>query len=180
MFDESLISDTALPGADPPAPAIAAVEPNGAKSAPENSASDIRSALAEFKQTLTDLTRKNMPEIEQVRCELQQTAAERDQAAGELKQLKRENMLKKLAENHGFSDLDYLDFILQKNNIDPAENTPCNDFMQKLKTTHPRYFISPVKSGSGSRPGNAPMQIGNCRGRMEALEMMLTAAPEVL
>ena len=62
MFDESLISDTALPGADPPAPAIAAVEPNGAKSAPENSASDIRSALAEFKQTLTDLTRKNMPE----------------------------------------------------------------------------------------------------------------------
>lgn len=180
MFDESLISDTALPGADPPAPAIPAVDTHGTKGVPENSASDIRSALAEFKQTLTDITRKNMPEIEQVRCELQQTAAERDQAAGELKQLKRDNMLKKLAENHGFSDLDYLDFILQKNNIDPADDAPCNDFMQKLKTTHPRYFISPVKSGSGSRPGNAPMPVSSSRGRMEALEMMLTSAPEVL
>jgi hypothetical protein len=54
--------------------------------------------------------------------------------------------------------------------------------MQEFRKSNPRYFALPVKSGSGSRPGNAPVSgaTSNANCRMDALEELLSSAPEIV
>ena len=142
---------------------------------------DLQNELMALKKAFTDYTRQNLPEIDQVRQQLRDTAAERDNVAGELKTLRRHNAIKTLASQYGFTDAEYLDFVLQKNNVEPDNNDLANAFMQQFRQTNPRYFALPVKPGSGSRPGSAPAAGKNSAGSaLDMLEDMLSSAPELI
>lgn len=182
MVDESVIAEAdkhydAVQLAHPPPENISTP---GNENFGKDAVAELQQEFAELKHAFFNYTRQNMPEIDRVREELQQTAAERDSSVKELNALKREKQLNILAGDFHFNDVEYLDFILQKNNISPDDTEQISSFMQKFRTSNPRYFILPVKSGAGSRPGNAPeyCRAGGSK-RMDALEMMLSGAPEI-
>jgi len=142
----------------------------------------LQSELQALKNAFSEFARQNMPEIEQVKQQLRSATAERDNVAGELEKLRRHNAIKSLAAQYGFTDPEYLDFVLQKNQIAPDKSELADSFMQEFRKSNPRYFALPVKPGSGSRPGNAPVHGAasavSCR--MDALEELLSSAPEIV
>ena len=170
-----------IPEAAAPATGNAASSPPPAGSMPDSTTMQLQSDLQELKKQFSEFTRQNLPEIDRVRQELASTAAERDNTASELQKLRRENAIKNLAETYGFTEVEFLDFVLQKNQIDTDNAEAAANFMQQFKIAHPRYFALPVKSGAGSRPGSAQHSgTANAAGsRMDALENMLNNAREI-
>ena len=178
MVDEKITTAAHTGSASPPptgTPANTAVQP------PENLWNDLQQELKELKKSFADLKLQGLPEIEQVKQQLLDTVSERDNVAGELRILRRSNSIAALAEQYGFTDKEYLDFVLHKNQIDPEQADQTAQFMQQVKAEHPRYFALPVKAGSGSRPGSAPLTGagGSSTSRMDALENMLNHAREI-
>ena len=182
MVDESFIPADAPPGAESPA-----LPSPGSQDIQETSSNKITSEqlhqeLAELKRSFAEFARQNLPEIDQVRQELAAATAERDSAAGELRQIKRQTQLADLAAKYGFSDVEYLDFVLHKHNIAPDDAEKTTAFMQKFRQSNPHNFILPLQPGSGSRPGALPdkrkySQAGTSR--MDEVELMLSGAPEI-
>ena len=184
MIDESVIAEADAPDIDiaaqlthPPPEKTSQPDPSPSG---QDAVAVLQQEFSALKHAFAEYTRQNMPEIDRVRAELRQTVAERDNSVSELNTLKREKQLNALAGDYHFNDVEYLDFILQKNNISPDNKEQTAAFMQDFKNRNPRYFILPVKSGAGSRPGSAPRSVSVQSGsRMDALEMMLSGAPEI-
>lgn len=176
LITEALPASEASPSPPPGQPAESAAQ------SPENLLNVLQMELKDLKKSFADLKRQNLPEIEQVRQQLRETISERDTVAGELNTLRRKNTVSDLAKQYGFTDAEYLDFILQKNQIDPAQDDLTGKFMQGFKQNHPRYFALPVKPGAGSRPGSAPEGIHaiHSNNRMDNLEILLSNAPEII
>lgn len=168
--------------ASPPENASASPPPVSTTGENAQSMEQLQGELQALKNAFSEFARQNLPEIDRVKQQLRDTAAERDNVAGELKHLRRQNAISSLAAQYGFTDPEYLDFMLQKHQIEPDKNDIANAFMLDLKKSNPRYFALPIKPGSGSRPGNAPVTGGsamaNCR--MDALEELLSSAPEII
>jgi hypothetical protein len=177
MVDETLIT-TVTPGdgaaVSPPIPPEAAESPHVAE------LNALQQEVAELKKSLTQLAQSPANSLEQLRQELQTATGQRDQIRNELEQLQRSNQLTQLARTCGFNDVEYLDFLLQKNQIDITDTEAADQFIQQFKTANPRYFSLPVKPGSGSRPnGNRVSAVTGSGNRMSALESMLADAPEI-
>ena len=189
MVDETFNDVAALSdkAASPPPPENIPGSPGSPPPEPENPPVELaalQQELAELKKSLRGiLTQETLSGTEQIRCELQSTAAQRDHLHGELKLLQRNNQLQKLASGSGFNDVEFLDFLLQKHQIDPDDNTGATRFLQEFKAANPRYFSLPLKPGSGSRPGtnlhNGVSELPHGANRMAALESMLAGAPEI-
>ncbi|MBE6368590.1 MAG: hypothetical protein E7056_00325 [Lentisphaerae bacterium] len=183
MVDEKINTDVALPGAASPPPAA---EPDknrsGTVAAPSNELSLLKQDLEQLKQHFAEYAQRDLPEIDRVKQQLQAAASQRDSAAAELKELKRQNLLSKAAAKHGFNDVDYLDFILQKNQIEVEDPQQLAGFLDEFRKSNPRYFSLPLKPGSGSRPGNSSNAAGMAEygnGRFDAVQQMLAGAPEL-
>ena len=164
---EKNIKNTLPAGVDPPAP-------------PANDAALLRSEVAELKNAFEQFLTREKPELERLNSELASTAAQRDEAAGELQKLRRSTAVADLAAAYSFGDAEYLDYILLKNHIDPANTAAAGEFMQNYRTMHPHNFNLPVKSGAGSRPDNRPNGFYSNGSRMDALENLLSTAPEII
>ena len=178
MVDESFIA-AAAPPCDTPLPV--AVE----KAVPEHAlpgGTDLQHEVAELKRAFADYMHKEIPEIDRMRKELHETARERDTHAAELKKLKQDHSLSSIAADYNFNDVEYLGFILQKNQVQLDDPGAIKSFMQQLKADKPRFFNLPLKQGAGSRPGNAPENVfpGGKLKRMDALEMMISNAREII
>lgn len=190
MVDETLntvavLSDNTVPSPPPVnTPGSPEAPPPGPENAPDTLTA-LKHEVSELKKSLDGiLARQVLPADEQIRRELQHTAAQRDQVHGELKQLQRTTQLQKLADRCGFNDVEYLDFILQKHQVDPIDTAGADRFLQEFKKASPRYFSVPLKPGSGSRPGTSPHQDTKLppdgANRMAVLESMLAGAPEFI
>ncbi|MEG2075080.1 MAG: hypothetical protein RRY34_01150 [Victivallaceae bacterium] len=91
----------------------------------------------------------------------------------------RRRNVEQLATKHKFADVDYLDFLLNKEQI-PSDNAECCDnFINTLRQKAPRYFNNELKSGGGTRLNLADrsefiraVQSGN-------VDDMLRFAPEI-
>lgn len=159
----------ALPGADPPDP-----------TSDNDPVELLRSELASLKSAFEEFTSLEKPELERLQSELQSATAQRDQNADELQQLKRRQSVAEISAEYGFGDAEYLDFVLRKHQIDPADTQTTAEFMQRFRNTHPNNFNLPVKPGSGSRPEASFHTMHNSNlSRMDALENMLSGAPEI-
>jgi len=183
MVDESLIPVAAPPGADPPAPQDAANPANNIP-LPDNGnvTEQLQKEFTELKRAFAEFTSQHIPGIDQIRQDLAAAAAERDSANGELRRLKRQNCLNDLAGKHGFCDVEYLDFVLDKHNIELEDTEKVNEFMQQLRQNNPRNFVLPLQPGAGSRPGALPEKRkypSAGTSRMDAVELMLSGAPEI-
>lgn len=179
MVNEALIAGTVPSGADPPAAVVNPAADTNGKSPSELQI--LQQEIAALKKALADQTVPSPTETVRMRRELAEIAAQRDSAANELRKIKRSQALADLAVGQHFNDAEYLDFILQKNNIEPDDAEKTSAFLQEFKKDHPRYFSLPVKSGAGSRPGaiteSASVPAGT--NRFDAVEMMLAGAPEI-
>ena len=185
MVDERLITaaassqDAAAPPQVPPAQAESS-KPEVVSG--EKKLAELQAELTALKNAFSEYQLKDMPEIDRVKNELQLAAEERDQAANELKELKRKQQLELIAGEHHFNDVEYLDFMLHKNNIDLFQNEKITEFMQTLKKSNPRCFTVPLTPGAGSRPYADAGKISSGRrsdSRLDVLENMLSTAPVI-
>ena len=110
MVDESFIAAEAPPDGNEPVP-----EKGTLPEAPLPRQAEIQQMLAEMKQTLTEFMQQSRPELEKMQTILHNTVQERDNHAAELKQIKASQALQNIAADYSFNDVEYLDFILQKN-----------------------------------------------------------------
>ena len=177
MVDESFIAAASPPCDAEPSAAAAPVPETSPPGRP-----DLHKEFAELKQAFADFMQKQQPEIDRMRNELHNTARERDDHAAELKQLKVGTALKRIAEDYSFNDAEYLEYVLQKNNVCTDDADAVKAFMLELKKSKPRFFNLPLKSGAGSRPGTpsgTALPSGDLK-RMDALEFMISHAREIV
>ena len=175
MVDESFIAAEA-----PPGDAVTIPEEQALSESPLPPAAEFQQMFAELKQSLAEF-KQSRPELEVVRKELRETALQRDNHAAELKKLKVAQTLQSIADDYSFNDVEYLEFVLQKNNVQCDNPEAVKSFMLELKKSKPRFFNLQLKSGAGSRPGQAVgnVQIGSGVKRMDALEMLISHAREI-
>ena len=175
MVDESFIAAEAPPGGADNIPAAAA-----APESPLPPTAEIQQMFAELKQTLADI-KQSRPQLELMQQELHNTALQRDNHAAELKKIKDAQTLQRIADDYSFNDMEYLEFVLQKNNVQCDDPESVKSFMQELKKSQPRFFNLQLKAGAGSRPGKAAGNVppGSELKRMDALEMLISHAREI-
>ena len=178
MVDESFIAAAAPPcDTPPPVPDLQTTQ-----ELPPDKLSDLQHELSELKRSFAEYMHKDIPEMDRMRQELHNTACQRDNHAAELKKLKQSQALSTIAKDYSFNDIEYLEFVLQKNSVQTDDPQAVKAFMQQLKADKPRFFDLPLNPGAGSRPGKAPENIftGKDLKRMDALEMMISHAREIV
>ena len=105
-------------------------------------------------------------EIGELKNQLQSALSERDSVRSELAALHFRNSVFRLAGEHKFTDPDYLEYLCQKEGIDPDSAECSGEFMEKLRDTSPRFFkieLAPGPDHSVSAAGNtdAPRSIAS-------------------
>ena len=86
-------------------------------------------------------------ERDQLAVERDQLTAERDRIQGELTAIRRSARVRTLAEQHGFTDPDYLDYLLDKRSIAP-DDAGAGQFMDELKSRSPKLFRVELQPGA--------------------------------
>ncbi len=86
-------------------------------------------------------------ERDQLAAERDQLAAERDRIQGELTAIRRSTQVHALADQHGFTDPDYLDYLLDKRSIAP-DDAGAGQFMDELKNRSPKLFRVDLQPGA--------------------------------
>lgn len=86
-------------------------------------------------------------ERDQLAAERDQLTAERDRIQGELAAIRRSARVRTLAEQHGFTDPDYLDYLLDKRSLAP-DDAGTGSFMDELKSRTPKLFRVDLQPGA--------------------------------
>ena len=95
-------------------------------------------------------------ELEALRRERDELCAERDRIQSELDALRRGTRVRSLAEEHGFADPEYLDFLLGRRELEP-DAPETGEFMAELKARSPKLFRVDLRPGAPvPAPQNAP------------------------
>lgn len=136
--------------------------------------------IQRLKQHLKEVESRQLPEAERFRRELAELTAERDAAAGELRELKRHNAVAGLANAHHFNDPEYLDYLLDRHGIDPGDERATADFLRELRRAQPRFFNVELKSGAGSRPDVGSNHGLTAAGGTDGIAALLADAPEII
>lgn len=120
-----------------------------------NYTSSIRKLLAG--ETLNALERAELENFDaDALCSERDTAlAERDQARGEQQQLQREKQLSAIAGKYQCREVDFLDFLARKNNLDLSDEPACEKFMAQMLRDNPRCFHARIQPGTGEIPASA-------------------------
>ncbi len=115
--------------------------------------------------------------------------SERDAAAKELTELKRNASLRNIAEKYSFTDPDYLGFLMMQKQIRHDDPSGVAGFIDSLRRTSPRLFKLDLPSGipphqETEKAGSAasPVSAASARrggGSAEDLIELLRDAPEL-
>ncbi len=89
-----------------------------------------------------------MEDFENLKNSINELTQERDLLQKNLNEMSFEKEIDLLANEYNFTDRDYLSFLCQKNNYSPSDKTNTEEFMNKIRDTHPRFFKCHIKSGS--------------------------------
>ncbi|MBS1369468.1 MAG: hypothetical protein HPZ91_05865 [Lentisphaeria bacterium] len=132
-----------------------------------------KSALTEPEQ----LRRRYDAELARLRESLQCTGAERDAAKQELARIGFRSRIDRLAQEQGFSDADYLEYLCSRNRIDPESAEAVEPFMKGLRESSPRLFRLDLAPGAPEPPpGPPPARSGRAS---DDLVSLLADAPTV-
>lgn len=107
-----------------------------------------KSALTEPEQ----LRRRFDSELSRLRESLKATGAERDAAKQELTRIGFRRRIERLAQEHGFSDADYLEYLCGRNRIDPDSPESAEPFLKNLRESSPRFFKLDLAPGAPEVP----------------------------
>lgn len=86
-------------------------------------------------------------ERDQLAAERDQLTAERDRIQSELAAIRRSTRVRALAEEHGFTDPDYLDYLLDKRSLAP-EDEQAGELIRSLKNSSPKLFRIDLQPGA--------------------------------
>ena len=74
--------------------------------------------------------------------------AERDTVRRELAEIRFQNRVRSLAEEHGFSDPDYLGYLFGRRSIAPEDGAAASALMEELRQRSPRLFRVKIHAGA--------------------------------
>lgn len=80
-------------------------------------------------------------------AERDQLTADRDRIQGELTAIRRSAKVRELAGQHGFTDPDYLDYLLEKRALAPDDGKT-ESFINELKNRSPKLFRIDLQPGA--------------------------------
>lgn len=110
----------------------------------------LQKAISTLKKELAELNDSNQSETGRLLNELKMITADRDTLSEKLSALSRRNRIEEIARTSGCEEIDYLDFLCSKAEIDLADQAAVDALIGELKTTHPGCFASQLKSGGGA------------------------------
>lgn len=117
---------------------------------------ELESRLEELEQTALSeperLRRKYDAELEKLRESLKNADAERDAAKQELARIGFRSRIDRIAQEHGFADADYLEYLYTRNHIDPESEESVDSFMKSLRERSPRLFRIDLAPGAPEIP----------------------------
>ncbi len=90
------------------------------------------------------------PEAESLHRQLQQALSERDDWQKKFATLRRDHRIAEIARTSGCEEVEYLDFLARKSEIDLDDPAAVETFLAQLRESHPGCFASQLKSGGGS------------------------------
>jgi chromosome segregation ATPase len=129
----------------------------------------------------TERLKKNFDsELKRLRENIRSVSRERDDVQKELESVKFRKQVADIAGRYRFSDSEYLEYLVGKNNIALDDTAAVEKFMEDLRESSPKHFILDMKSGAGSAPEStietelfSAVQDGD-------ITNMLAHAPEVI
>ena len=116
-----------------------------------------KSALTEPEQ----LKRRYDAELARLRESLESAGAERDAAKQELARIGFRRRIESIAQEHGFTDADYLEYLCARNRIDPESPEAAGAFLERLRESSPRFFKLDLAPGAPEVPP-APARADRC------------------
>lgn len=147
--------------------------------------------LAELKERLEELENSGKSEAEKAKAasekelsklknQIANLEKERDEAKASLAKSERTSKIAALAQKHGFSDAEYLDYLAGSKSIDLDDETAVNGFIKELSTSSPQHFQSKAKSGGGTGgKGGASQGDARLKELLGKKELTLQEAAEV-
>lgn len=102
------------------------------------------------------LRRKYDAELAKLRESLKSVGAERDAAKQELARIGFRSRIDRIAQEQGFSDADYLEYLCAQNHIDPESAEAVDPFMKSLRERSPRLFRVDLAPGTPEVPPVPP------------------------
>ena len=89
-------------------------------------------------------------EIAKLGTQVKTLTKERDEALSKFQKAERRAVIEKLSEKYGFTDSEYLDFLLSAKSIDLSDENTTSAFMQDLGKSSQHLFKSSAKPGSST------------------------------
>lgn len=137
--------------------------------------------------TLSKAIEQGRVELEGVRNKLNSALHNEELAKSELASMVRRDGVKALAQKYSFTDHEYLDFLLNKKELNLEDSESIDSFMTQLSSENPKFFELEISGGSGSGVDNliftpkSSSAVG--AGRINStgdIASMLDSAPEFL
>lgn len=135
----------------------------GKRKASEEQASGLQAKLDELTQKLEDIQNQSLSEadkakkatdkqIAELTKQVQALTGERDAARSELEASVRRAKVAEIAQKYGFTNADYLGFLMQGAELKLDDDNAVTSYMGSLTKEQPEMFRSNAKPGSGARP----------------------------
>ncbi len=127
-------------------------------------------------------------QVDGLRSEISTLQLTADTAKRELEGMKRRDRLSAIAKEHHFTELDYLEYLAEKESLDVNDSEQIANFMSQLTSSHSKFFDLEIVGGSGSGVDNVNFlsteQNESCgerrSGSLGDITNLLDLAPEVL
>ncbi len=140
---------------------------------------EVNAALTREVESVRDVAgqtqvKQSESELGSLRQLTKQLSEERDNAQKELKHWKYRQQIGELATQYHFSDVEYLAYLCEKNQIDLSTRDAAEGFMTDLRSKTPKFFRSDVQPGAkADQLAVSPAVSGT------SITDMLSAAPEI-
>lgn len=155
-------------------------EESGKRKAAETERDTLKTQIEELQAKLESLEDSGKSEIEKAQKELRKqlekaqksleaVTAERDQFKGDLDKAQRSGKIAEIARKYRFKDVDYLDYLAGKSELDLADDDAVAKFASELEKSTPAMFESSAKPGGGTVPGGNADTVEAKRARIDAL-----------
>lgn len=105
---------------------------------------------------------KLQADLATAKAELEEAKASKEATEKEFSTLKRTNSINKLASDNKFKDVEYLDYLVAKANLDLSDDKAVKTFIDSAKKDTPQYFAVDKENGvPAPKPNPAPNGGGN-------------------
>lgn len=145
----------------------------------ESKVSELNAQIEELRNIDLSDNEKNRKVIENLNKRVAALSEERDRIESEKQSIQFRNQVISTAGAHNFSDNDYLEFLLKRDQVDLGDEEMVSGFMESLKAASPQLFKTEVNpGGAGSSFGTEASGYEDARHSGD-IDRMIALAPSV-